>query len=111
VSPQFCSAGSSSCLYPTPQFNPSGNLTGQLQVIPSLVQKGQTTSVNWNVSYVSGCTVTGSNGDSWSGTSGAKTSSPIQEQTTYTLLCPAYGSNAPVNESEEVNATPSFEER
>jgi hypothetical protein len=56
------------------------------------VPTGATTQVHWDVANVDSCTVTGSNGDSWAGdSSGAsgQTSSPILQQTLYTLSCDA----------------------
>ena len=54
---------------------------------PSLVTSGKTTTVTWNVLHVAGCSVTGTNGDSWTGNTGAQTSSAITGQTIYTLHC------------------------
>ena len=67
--PAYCSAGSAACLYPPPSPVPDNpnNLTGHLQTRPTIVPKGKTTRVFWNISNVSSCTVTGTNGDSWSG--------------------------------------------
>jgi len=113
VSPAFCSAGSSSCLYPAVGFNPSGSYSGNLQLIPGLLQSGETTLVHWSVSNARSCTVTGSNGDSWSGLSSpakGETSKPIVSQTTYTLSCTAYSTNPGVSETETVNVTPAFRE-
>jgi hypothetical protein len=113
TSPAFCSAGSNQCLYPVISPNPSGNLTGNLQVVPNLVNPGSTVSVYWNVSNAQSCTVTGTNGNSWSGLSSpstGETSSPITTQTTYTLSCQAYGTSPNVVESQTVNLTPVYKE-
>lgn len=110
-SPSFCSAGSNSCLYPAPQFNETGGLTGQLQTAPQITPAGSTVQVTWNLSYVSSCTVRGSNGDGpWTTPSGSETSSPIQAQTTYTLACTG-DDGSQVNETQVVNVVPVFEER
>ena len=90
--------------------------TGHLEVRPSLLWSGDTTSVYWNVSNAQSCTVTGSNGDSWSGAfSGAsgRTSSPIVSQTTYTLSCSGLSGAAPpsITETVNVNIIPVFEEK
>lgn len=109
----FCQNGSNQCLYPVISPNPSGSYTGQLQLIPSLVSPNESTQVHWNVSNAQYCTVTGTNGDSWTGLSsptGGETSKPITTQTTYTLSCTAYGNNPPVKESETVNITPAYRE-
>lgn len=90
--------------------------TGHLEVKPSLLWSGNTTSVYWNVSNAQSCSVTGSNGDSWSGSfsgSGGKTSSPITSQTTYTLACTGFPGATPISviETVTVNIIPVFEEK
>ena len=109
TAPAFCSTGSSICLYPPPSFNQSDGLTGHLEVHPSIVPQGQTTTVSWNVSNVSSCSVAGTNGDSFSGLSGNHTSGNILQQTTYTLTCAGLDGST-VNESQVVNVLPAFEE-
>jgi hypothetical protein len=112
--PGFCSSGSSICLYPTVSFNPSGNLTGDLQLVPNIVHPGGTIQVYWNVSNAQSCTVKGTNGDSWSGLAaptGGETSRAISGQVIYTLSCPAYGSNPSVAQSQTVNVTPLYQEK
>lgn len=124
VLPTFCSAGSSTCLYPQPSFVSSTGFTGHIQILPALVSRGDTARVYWNVNNVTSCTVIGTNGDSWSGisagcdgtncSSGAtgKQSSPITGQTTYALSCTAYPGVVPpsIVESAVVNITPIFQE-
>lgn len=117
ASPTFCSAGSSTCLYPQPSFTPTvgTDFTGHLQPLPALVTSGDTIQVRWNVDNVTSCSVTGTNGDSWTGLSsgsGGKTSSPIVGQTTYTLTCSAYPGVTPptLTESETANIIPIFQE-
>jgi hypothetical protein len=92
--------------------NPN-NLTGHLQARPTIVQKGKTTRIFWNISNVSNCTVTGSNGDSWNGsTSGnpGKSSGPINQQIKYTLSCTALDSST-YQEATTVNLIPAYQER
>jgi len=89
--------------------------TGHLEVKPSLLWSGDTTSVYWNVSNSTSCTVTGTNGDSWSGGfsgSAGRTSSPITSQTSYTLSCAGFSGAAPssITETVNVNIIPVFEE-
>lgn len=111
VSPAFCSSGSSTCLYPAPSFIQSGNLTGHLQVNPSILHTGISTTVTWNVANVASCTVTGDAAkDSWTGITGSRTSSPINQQTTYTLSCAGLDSSS-VHETATVNILPVFQER
>ncbi len=126
--------GGSSCLGPpSPEFtpfdatSPSGGFraSGHLQVHPTLVKSGDTSQVYWNVSKVSDCTVTGTNGDSWtgpfSGTAG-KTTGHISNQVTYTLTCyylsrsSSDGVGGPrgaqaFSEQATVNVVPFFQEK
>jgi len=127
---QMCVAGQ--CISPPIGFeefdatNVSGNTfraTGHLQVAPSLVKKGDTTRVFWNVAHAASCTVLGSNGDGalgsgtgiwnmfFSGVTG-KTTSAIMAKTTYTLLCRSLEGATPptVQETATVNVLPSFQE-
>ncbi|MDZ4226935.1 MAG: hypothetical protein U1D26_00485 [Patescibacteria group bacterium] len=110
TSPAFCVEGSAVCLYPPPVFIQSGGgLTGHLQATPQITPAGLPVIVTWNVDNVSDCTVSGDNGDGWSGTSGSHSSSPILQQTIYTLNCaPLDGST--LNESVIVNVLPIFQE-
>ncbi|MDO8561891.1 MAG: hypothetical protein Q7S05_03635 [bacterium] len=115
--PTFCSSGVSTCLYPQPTFIPSTStgMTGHLQPLPALVTSGDTIQVHWNVDNVTSCTVTGTNGDSWTGLSSGsagKTSNPILGQTTFTLTCSAYPGVTPptFSESETANIIPIFQE-
>jgi hypothetical protein len=111
VAPQYCQADSSSCLAPAITENPSGNLTGNLQVIPNIVSSGETTKVYWNVSNAQSCTVTGTNGDHWSTASGAQTTQVITGPVTYTLQCTAYNPNPNLSETQSVSVTPKFLEQ
>lgn len=56
-------------------------------VSPTLLQSGNRTTVAWGVQYAASCSVTGTNGDSWTGLTGTHSSSPIKGQTIYTLHC------------------------
>lgn len=116
VAPAFCSAGASQCLYPSISFNTSGSESGHLQVKPALVLKGRVAQVYWDVSNATSCSVSGSNGDAWTGLSsgsGGKTSSPILGPTTYTLTCEGYVGALPpsIYETDTVNVTPTFQEK
>ena len=116
AAPTFCSSGASVCLYPQPTFiTSSGGLTGHLQLLPELVSGGETTQIHWNVDNVTSCSLSGTNGDSWTGLSSGpagKTSSVITGQVTYTLTCAAYPGVTPptLSESATVNVIPVFEE-
>ncbi|MBI5456736.1 hypothetical protein HY969_03255 [Candidatus Kaiserbacteria bacterium] len=78
VTPEFCTTGSATCLY--------NAVSGSISASPRLVRSGATTQVSWSTDDASSCTVTG-NGDTWTGTTGSQTSSPITELTTYTIHC------------------------
>jgi|GEM_PF-5439117 len=77
--PEFCSAGSATCLY--------NAITGDISASPRLVGSGKTTTIAWSTTDAESCTVTGSNGDSWTGTNTSRTSSPITQLVQYTLSC------------------------
>jgi hypothetical protein len=81
-----------------------------LQINPSILPEGSTTNVHWNISNVASCSVTGSNGDSWSSTSDTEISSAIFQQTTYTLQCTGLDGSS-ILESVMVNVVPLFQER
>ena len=74
------------------------------------VLTGNTVVITWNANSVSSCTVSGTNGNSWNGTSGVETSSPITETTTYTLACLDLEDVPAPAESVTINITPVFEE-
>ena len=85
-----------------------------LKAIPSLVHSGDTTIVSWSALNVASCTLSGTNGNSWTGISSpGKTSSPIIGQTIYTLHCIGNpGAQPPsVDKSVTVNLIPSFNEK
>src|SRR3989338_6101169 len=93
--------------------------TGDLQVIPNLVQQNDTTLVYWKVANVSSCTVTGSNSQTLdAGCSGSTCSSgdagqptiKIKAQTYYTLSCTSLPGATPptISESDVVNITPLY---
>lgn len=112
LSPQFCQAGSAQCIDPTPAFNGVGSYTGHLQLIPSIVRKGDTSTAHWNVGNVTSCTVKGDVVDQtgWSGKSGTQVTSNIFSRTTYTLDC-LKSDNSHLRESAIVNIVPVFREK
>lgn len=97
-----CSAGA--CVAAPP---PEAALTAQ----PLLVRSGETTTIRWSATNVDSCSVTGTNGDSWTSGEGAfsQISGPIMEQTIYTLLCAGLDGSS-INESRIVNTVPMFQE-
>lgn len=84
-------------------------ISAKIFVNPPLVRKNATTLVKWQGREVTACTVTGENGDTWQGTSGERTSSPITVRTVYTLTCTAFN-GATVTDEATVNITPVFRE-
>lgn len=104
--PGYCSPGYPICLYPQPVVK------GHLHVSPQIVHKGSSTTVSWDPLNVGSCTVKSSvpGGDSWSGTSGTQISSPLTEQTTYTLSCLGLDGST-VNESVLVGIIPIYNEQ
>lgn len=117
--PAFCSAGSSSCLYPPPAFNSFTDDTGATQnghlfARPMLLRAGQTAKIYWNVSNVDSCSVSGG-GQTWpaiASPSSGQVTAPIMRQTAYTLTCNALPGNSPTSFSETrtVNIVPVFQE-
>lgn len=118
TAPAFCSAGSSACLYPDITYPTAGNLS----VRPAVVPSGFTTAVHWDVQNVTTCTVTGTNGDTWtvlgaadnnwksaSGANG-KRSRPITAQVTYTLMCTGVNGLQSEPQTATVNILPIFQE-
>ena len=111
---QSCSyqCGAGACITPPPpSFNAGSGTTGHLQVKPQIVPRSGTTTVLWNVSNVSACSVTGSNGQTWNAISGSSTTLPITQQTTFTLACTPYSGQSFTPETQAVNVTPTFQER
>jgi hypothetical protein len=100
---------------PAPAFTATTGFTGHIQVQPSIVRSGNTIRVYWNVDNVASCTVNGSNGDYWTGTSSGgagKLSTAITQRTVYTLTCNALSGYTPASfsESTTVNILPIFQE-
>jgi hypothetical protein len=93
-----------------------------LLAAPTLVKKGQTTVLVWNVENVTDCAITGTNGDSWTSLTSpinGQVSGPILAQTLYTLHCGIIagaenpdGTPATWNdETVTVNIVPTFNEQ
>lgn len=78
-------------------------------VYPSLIQPNETSNVEWEVINVRSCEVHGNNGDSWTGLSGVKVSSPLTAQTIFTLSCIGLDDST-VTRTATVNITPVFNE-
>jgi len=109
--------GSGACLPP-----PSPTIS--IKAVPSLVQQASTTQVTWSATNVTSCNISGNNGDGtgsnatglW-GCNGAacenaitQTSSPLQDQTIYTLMCTEFD-NSTTSKQAIVNVVPVFQEK
>ena len=81
-----------------------------INAVPTLVLSGEGSVVTWSTLNTSSCTVTGTNGDSWTGTSGSQTTGPIVETTIYTLSCLDLESEPTENVSIEIQLKPEFQE-
>ncbi|OGG63377.1 hypothetical protein A3C21_02950 [Candidatus Kaiserbacteria bacterium RIFCSPHIGHO2_02_FULL_59_21] len=99
-----CSAGA--CVAAPP---PSAALTAH----PLLVRSGDATTIRWSAQNVDSCTVTGSNGDSWTSEGDgafSQTSSPLVSETIYTLSCMALD-GSDIARSLRIVIVPTFEEQ
>lgn len=83
-----------------------GGVDGALVATPLIVQSGESTTLLWDTSGVESCTVTGTNGDLFNGTSSTVSSGAITEQTIFTLNC----DDGTVTDSVTVNVVPVFQE-
>lgn len=86
--------------------------SGEIAAQPSLVRRGDTTTVTWSSTGTEFCTVTSSAAtpDSWEGVSGSKVSSPILTMTVFTLTCPV-AQGVDITASTKVNVAPVFQEQ
>ncbi len=86
-----------------------GDTDISLKAKPTLVGDGQTTTITWASVESTNCSVTGTNGDSWSGRSGRVDTSPITEKTVFTLSCTdSRGEN--IRDVETVYISPAWQE-
>jgi len=88
---------------------PPANLS--LSVARWLVLKGSSAVLTWSaIDVKSGsCTLSGTNGDAWSGESGSSISSPLSTQTVFTLSCIDYNEQA-VSDSKTIRLIPWYGE-
>lgn len=115
VLPAICVSGTPTCEYLDMEFVPIGALDGHLVARPQIVAEGATARLFWNVANAQSCTVTGTNGDSWSAASSGATgttTSAIAEKTTYMLSCQGHPGTDPLTVTEDIiiNVLPKFEE-
>lgn len=86
------------------------DIVAEIFAVPSLVNPAGTTVVRWLSVETDTCEVTSSsNGDVWSGIFGEELSSPILEQTTYTLTCTGFDGST-VTDTAVVEIVPAWEE-
>lgn len=91
--------------------------TLSIRAIPSIVRIGEQTTIRWEASAVSSCSVTGTNGDSLPAEGqtlpipGEALSTAITGQTTYTLSCIESETGATETATATVNILPIFQEQ
>lgn len=98
-----CSSATNQCVSTPPPSVVSG-----LRATPQLVSPGGTSVITWNIQNAISCTVTG-NGNSWTGTSGTQTTSPINTVSTYTLNCTGVGGN--LTQTVVIKFAPKWQEK
>jgi len=87
--------------------------TSAIFVSPSIVRQGDRTNVIWTSDHVRSCVVTAANGDRWEGLDSPEAgerSSPITQQTVYTLTCTTALGTQLINQAT-VDVLPVFEEQ
>ncbi|MFC1732230.1 hypothetical protein ACFL6I_18130 [candidate division KSB1 bacterium] len=102
----ICSNGGEKVITVT-VINPELSITAT----PSLLQSGDTSEIAWTATNVNSCSISEDSSvitDSWSGASGTQTSSPIVEETIYTITCQTDASD--VSENVTVRLVPIFQE-
>lgn len=96
--------GSVGCLSPAPP-------TGSISANPSLLRSTQTSVISWTTNDTRSCSVTGTNGNAWGGTSGSQISSPIGSQTIFSLDCVGVDASQSLHKSVTVSVIPVFQEK
>ena len=85
-------------------------ITATLKVAPLLVIFGKSANIRWASTETASCSVTAdTNSDSWSGRYGEKLSSPISNETTYTLSCIGYDDSV-ITDTATVRIVPKWQE-
>jgi sugar lactone lactonase YvrE len=124
-SPGFCLAGDSTCYYTAPDPVPTGNQSGNLTLHPILIPAGKPVTVYWDIQTGTAlnCSVSGTNNDgtpqstdtaspgAWNTLAGPETTSPIEQQTIYTLSCLQDDGVTHYTQTASVNVVPSYQER
>ena len=89
--------------------NDYGTIAAKITARPTLVRKDGRSVIRWNSYEMSSCTVTGTNGDSWTGTVGEKISRAIVGRVTYTLNCIGFDGRT-MSDSVVVSISPTVQE-
>lgn len=88
----------------------AGPAEGSIEAKPSIVSSGSTSKVSWSATGVASCSVSGTNGDAWTGATGSSTTKPIIQKTTYTLRCVATDEEV-LTATADVNVIPKYQEQ
>jgi hypothetical protein len=86
------------------------SMQGTISTTPTLVRSNSTVTVSWIAANASSCKVTGTNGDSWSGTSESQISGAIADTTVFTLTCTDLGGASSVLGTASVHVVPTWQE-
>ena len=89
--------------------------TAALSASPAIVIKGRTTKLSWNSANTASCTLTGGNGDSFTGFSAInKVSGPLNVTTIFTLRCDGLDGSSPAyveKKNTALTVRPDYEEQ
>lgn len=86
------------------------DIAAEITVFPALVNPGGQTVVRWVSTETVECTVTGENGDQWTGpVAGEQISGPITQETDYLLSCEGYDGST-VTDVATVRIVPVWQE-
>lgn len=86
-----------------------GDVAADISVMPTFTRSGGVTFVRWLSTEAHSCTLTGTNGDTWSALWGEEETSPITQETDYTLSCQGFDGST-VTDTATVRITPEWEE-
>ena len=78
------------------------------RVTPTFVQRGNSVTVSWNVINVTACTVSRTNGSSWTGLTGNHADT-IEDEVIYTLSCVGIDDSL-ISRSTTVRIVPAWQE-
>lgn len=87
-----------------------GSVRAVIRAKPSLLEPNETSRVIWASQNADTCSVSGSNGDNWTGLQGSQLSQPIVAATLYTLRCIAANGRS-ASAQTTVTFLPKYQER